>query len=72
MQRVSLSNNEYKHHTGILSRVLHWQHEPKTVGFEGQQGLFWEIQRAVENRDSTLKELTQNTTHSRAQDRSII
>lgn len=55
-----------------LSRLgaLHWDDElPERLTLKVGRAYFWGSQRAVGNRDSTLKGGTQDLTHSRTQGR---
>ena len=64
-QRFSPRNKGSKPHIGLLSlegSVLHQEDEPtKHLALKASGVYFWKRQRAVRNRDSTLKGCTQKS-----------
>ena len=71
MQRFSPRSKGSEPHIRLpRPRVLHWEDEPPKCLALKASGAYLEFQRAVGNRDSTLKGHTQNLTSSKGQGRS--
>ena len=72
MKRFSPRSNGSESHIGLPSPgVLQWEKEPsECLALKTSVAYFWETQRAMGNRDSTLKGCTQNCTRSGTQGRS--
>ena len=72
LQRFSPGSKGFESHVRFPSPgILHWEDKPpKCLALKASGAYFQESQKAVGNRDSTLKGHTQNLTHSKTQSRS--